>query len=182
MNNNEPGDIFAGTEFLYPTTSQATPQGGVTQSFAPKTAGTKLKITPNINDIDKAVMKVELEASQIRAGEDIGGAPVIDKRLFNTELAVKSGDTMVVGGIVRNTDTEQIRRVPILGHIPVLGIPFRKKDSIHETVELVVFITPTVLRSSEDALVATREIAEGLKTTKDWQPLRDIVEDKAGPK
>ena len=182
MNNNEPGDIFAGTEFLYPTTSQATPQGGVTQSFAPKTAGTKLKITPNINDIDKAVMKVELEASQIRAGEDIGGAPVIDKRLFNTELAVKSGDTMVVGGIVRNTDTEQIRRVPILGHIPVLGIPFRKKDSIHETVELVVFITPTVLRSSEDDLVATREIAEGLKTTKDWQPLRDIVEDKAGPK
>jgi type II secretory pathway component GspD/PulD (secretin) len=182
MNNNEKSWVFAGEEFLYPTASQATPQGGVTTSFSPKEAGTRLTITPNINDVDKVVMKVELEVSQTRAGEEVAGAPKIGKSQFNTELAVKNGDTIVVGGIIRQATGEQIRRIPILGHIPGLGIPFRKKDSIRETTELVVFITPTVLRTSEDDLAATRGIAERIKTTKDWQPLRDILVDKSGPK
>ena len=178
MNNNEQADIFAGTEFLYQEASQLTPQGGVTQSFKLKEAGTKLKITPNINDVDKVVMKVELEASQIRAGEEIAGAPVIDKREFNTELAVKSGDTMVVGGIVRDSDTKQVRRVPILGYIPGLGILFRKTDTLRETTELVVFITPTVLRTSESDATATREVAEKIKTMKDWPALLGMFDDE----
>jgi len=176
MNNNQESSIFAGEEFLYPTASQVTPQGGVTRSFAPREAGIRLKITPNINDVDKVVMKVELEASQTRAGEESGGAPIIDKRQFNTELAVKNGDTIVVGGIVRDIDSEQIRRIPILGHIPGLGALFRKRDTKRETIELVAFITPTVLRTSEDDTAATAEAAARITSKEDWNPLRDLVD------
>lgn len=178
MNNNEEANLFAGTKFLYPKASQSTPQGGVTTSFEPEEAGTKLKITPNINDIDKVVMKVELEASQARAGEDVAGAPVIDKRQFNTELAVKSGDTIVIGGIIRESDGEQIRRIPILGHIPVLGIPFRKRDTVRETTELVVFITPSVLRTSGSDTAATREVAEQITSRDDWPALFNMFDDE----
>ena len=178
MNNNEEANLFAGTKFLYPKASQSTPQGGVTTSYEPEEAGTKLKITPNINDIDKVVMKVELEASQARSGEEVAGAPVIDKRQFNTELAVESGDTIVIGGIVRESDGDQIRRVPILGYIPGLGVLFRKRDTIRETTELLVFITPSVLRTSEADAAATREVAEKITSREDWPELFDIFGDE----
>src|SRR5690606_572771 len=100
MNNNIPGDIFVGTQIPFIKDSQTTPEGALNQSFEYKDAGTTMKITPNINDLDKVEMKIELEASQVRAGELLFGGQLIDTRQFNTNIAVNSGDTIVIGGIM----------------------------------------------------------------------------------
>ena len=89
-------------------------------------------------------MKVELESSQIRPGEVLFGGFIIDTRQFDTEVAVESDQTIVIGGIMRESDSKAVRRVPILGHIPVVNLAFRKKDNKRETTELIAFITPTV--------------------------------------
>ena len=168
MNNNQTANIFVGSRIPFITTSQSTPEGTLNQSFEYKDAGTTLKITPNINRLDKVVMKVELESSQIRPGEVLFGGFIIDTRQFNTELAVESGETIVIGGIRRESEAKSVRGAPILRHIPVVNLAFRKKDKKAETTELIAFITPTVLRDTEADTNATQNAADSLKSIEEW--------------
>ncbi len=174
MNNNEPADLFFGSEIPFIQDSQTTPQGALNQSFDYKPAGITLKITPNINQLDKVVMKIELESSQVRQGEVLFGGLLLDTRKFNTEVAVKSGATIVIGGIMRETESEVIRRVPIIGRVPILNLAFRKKDKKRETTELIAFITATVIRDSDADAKITSETAEQLSIIEAWRPLKDM--------
>jgi general secretion pathway protein D len=171
MNNNIPADVFVGTQIPFITNSQTTPEGALNQSFEYKDAGTTLKITPNINELDKVEMKIELEASQVRAGEVLFGGQLIDTRQFNTNVAVNSGDTIVIGGIMRESDAESSRGFPILEKVPVLNLATRKKDKKRETVELIAFITPEVLRSREEDAAATQAAAQELENINRWRPI-----------
>ncbi|MCC6487646.1 MAG: hypothetical protein IT364_09115 [Candidatus Hydrogenedentes bacterium] len=173
MNNNEPADIFVGSRIPFITNSQTTAEGGVVQSFEYKDAGTTMKITPNINELDKVEMKVELESSQIRPGEVLFGGFILDTRLFNTQLAVESGDTIVVGGIMRDSESDAKRGFPILGRIPIVNLVTRKKDTKYETTELIAFITPIVLRDSEAEAAATKDAAERVENIQEWRPYTD---------
>ncbi len=170
MNNNESANLFVGSEIPFITDSQTTPEGTKNQSFEYKNAGTTLNITPNINQDDKVVMKVQIEASQRRIGETLFGGEILDTRRFDTELAVNSGDTMVVGGIMRQTEADTIRRFPILGRIPILDLVFSKKDKIKETTELLAFITPRVLRTPDEDTAATENASQNADTINVWQP------------
>lgn len=174
MNNNEPGTLFVGSRIPIIQDSQRSAEGSLTQSFEYEDAGTTLNITPNINQARKVEMKIELEASQIRPGERVQiGADIFDTRKFETELAVNSGDTIVIGGILRESEAENIRRVPILGYIPIANLVFRKKDIRRERTELIAFITPTVLETSDDDYAATREAADRVEVIEEWRPLPD---------
>ncbi|MBN2309838.1 MAG: hypothetical protein JXR94_12755 [Candidatus Hydrogenedentes bacterium] len=177
MNNNEAGNIFVGSEVPFITNSLNTSEGGVNQSFEYRDAGTRLTITPNINERDKVVMNVNLVSSQVRPGEVLFGGYILDTRTFETELALKSGDTIVIGGIMREEESKIIRGFPILSRIPLVNLVFRKKDTKRETTELIAFITPTVLRDAESDAVATREVAEQARIVRDWKPLDDIIRD-----
>jgi type II secretion system protein D len=176
MNNNQLANLFVGSRIPFITASQSTPEGTLNQSFEYRDAGTTMKITPNINELNKVEMKVELESSQIRPGEVLFGGFIIDSRQFNTQLAVESGDTIVIGGILRQSESEAVRRVPLLGHVPVANLAFRKKDSKFETTELIAFITPTVLRSAEEDAAATRDAADRVYNIQDWHPYTDTLE------
>ncbi|MDX9974804.1 MAG: secretin N-terminal domain-containing protein, partial [FCB group bacterium] len=150
VNNNQPADIFVGAEIPFITDSQSSPEGTLNQSFDYKKAGTSLKITPNINELDRVEMKVELESSQIRPGEVLFGGLILDSRKFNTEVAVESGDTIVIGGIMRQSESKAVHNTPILGKIPVANLVFGKRDREQEATELIAFITPTVLRNRQE--------------------------------
>ncbi|KPJ59657.1 MAG: hypothetical protein AMS15_06815, partial [Planctomycetes bacterium DG_23] len=170
VDNNKPAELFVGAEIPFIEKSQITPEGTRADSFTYKPAGTTLKITPNINQEGKVVMSIFLEASQRRVGEVILGGEVLDTRRFNTMLAVEDGQTIVMGGIMREEEVEGIRGVPILKDIPFLRLVFSKKDTRHETTELVAFITPTVLRTRAQDEATTRKFTERLGEQHDWQP------------
>src|SRR5207253_4335635 len=97
-------------------------------------------------------IKMKLTVEDNSAGDTVnagGGAavPIINKRRAETEVLVKEGDTLVIGGITQRTDLESTRKVPIFGDIPVLGWLF--KSRLVQTTpnrELVIFVTPSVLR------------------------------------
>ncbi len=173
MNNNEIGEIFVGSRIPFITNSQTTPEGSLNQSFEYRDAGTTLKITPNINELDRVEMEIELESSQIRPGEVLFGGFIIDTRQFNTEMAVNSGDTIVIGGILRESESKGVRRVPILGRIPILNLAFRKKDSKTEVTELIAFITPTVLRDADADTAATEDAIGRFPNIQEWRPMSD---------
>jgi type II secretory pathway component GspD/PulD (secretin) len=95
-------------------------------------------------------MSVYLNTSRL-TGEQRGGSDIIQTRTYNTELAVKSGETMVLGGVKLDTNQKIVRKVPILGSIPYLGIIFQNHDTVVSQSDVYVFITPQVVSSEQEA-------------------------------
>src|SRR5215813_12449516 len=145
---NAKASIVLGSEIPYATVSSA----GTQIQF--KEAALRLDVTPTVvyepNNINRIKMKLTVEDNSagdlVQAG---GGAavPIINKRKTETEVLVKEGDTLVVGGITQRTDTETTRKVPVFGDIPVLGWLFKSRlTATTPNRELVIFVTPSIVR------------------------------------
>lgn len=78
----------------------------------------------------------------------VGDIPLISKREINTAVLVDNGQTVVIGGVYEFTSREDLRKVPFLGDMPVLGNLFRTKRNGTEKAELLIFVTPKVLAVS----------------------------------
>ena len=139
---NGTASISLGEEIPYATVSSA----GTQVQF--KEAALRLDVVPTVireGDITKIKMKVIVENNS--RGAAAPGGVAIDKRRAQTEVLVREGDRLVIGGVTKNTDQEQTRKVPLFGDIPVLGWLFKTSSSNSEGKELVIFITPSVLRT-----------------------------------
>ena len=154
MSNNTPGEIFAGDNVPRVKNSESTPQGGSRTVYGNEDVGITLRITPHINKTGTVVMSVYLQTSRL-TGEQRGGSDILQSRRYTTELAVKSGETMVLGGITLDTKQKIVRKIPLLGDIPLLGYLFRNYDTVNSQSDVYVFITPQVVSSENEA----REIA-----------------------
>jgi len=111
-------------------------------------------VTPTVvyeqNNVNRIKMKLTVEDNSAGDLVNLGGGalvPTINKRQTQTEVLVKEGDTLVVGGITQRTDTETTRKVPVLGDIPVIGWLFKSKlTQTNPNRELVIFVTPSIVR------------------------------------
>jgi type IV pilus assembly protein PilQ len=83
-----------------------------------------------------------------------GNPPAINKRKAETQVLVREGERLVVGGVATSTDSNTLRKVPLFGDIPVLGWLFKQKEVFEQGRELVVFVTPSVVRPSGGAPAA----------------------------
>ena len=125
---------------------------GATPTVAFKEALLELKVTPTItNDgrvfLNMGVKKDELDGF-VGAGS-FGSVPQIAKREVNTAVLVDDGQTVVIGGVYEFSDRTDIAKVPFLGDIPFLGNLFRNKSRSKEKAELLVFVTPKVMRVTQ---------------------------------
>jgi type II secretory pathway component GspD/PulD (secretin) len=96
-------------------------------------------------------MKVTIENNSrsnttVNLGTTAGAPPVINKRRAQTEVLIKEGERLVIGGVTTNLDQDETRKLPLFGDIPVIGWLFKQTASLTTGRELVVFITPSVLR------------------------------------
>jgi len=144
---NTTASIALGSDIPYATVSSA----GTQVQF--KEATLKLEVTPTViyepNNVIRIKMKLVVEDNS--RGENVpagtGFIPSINKRRAATEVIVKEGETLVIGGITQRADLETIRKVPLFGDIPVIGWLFKTKQTQTDpNRELVVFVTPSVLR------------------------------------
>jgi type IV pilus assembly protein PilQ len=145
---NAKASIVLGSEIPYATVSSA----GTQVQF--KEAALRLEVTPTVvfepNNINRVKMLVVVEDNSVGALVALGGGalvPAINKRRAETQVLVKEGDTLVIGGITQRTDTENERKVPIFGDIPVIGWLFKTKlKQTNPNRELVIFLTPSILK------------------------------------
>jgi general secretion pathway protein D len=134
--------------------------------------GINLVVTPRINQKKFVVMEItqKLEnqsATQVIA--DQGEWPVISSREISASVAVRSGETIILGGLIENNNSQTRSKIPILGDIPILGIPFRYSKSDNPRTEIIVFITPRVLDTPEE-IEAESERRKQATSGKDmWQ-------------
>jgi type IV pilus assembly protein PilQ len=143
VTDNNKATIVRGTEIGYQT---GTAQTGFSVAF--KDAALKLEVTPTVirePSVTKIKMKISLENNT--PGDVIAGVPSITKQTTQTEVVVKEGETLVIGGVTQRTDRENITKVPLFGDIPLFGWLFKKRFAeTNPNDELTVFITPTILR------------------------------------
>ena len=117
---------------------------------------TKLTITPFISpDTDSVKLKLDQEVGglsqvAIKASELAKNAIATSKRKIKTNIVVNSGDTAVLGGLMKDSDEDATRKVPVLGDIPVLGWLFKSNSRTKEKTNLMVFITPQIIRNEND--------------------------------
>lgn len=109
------------------------------------TTGIILKVTPVINSDGRILMKIKPSVSQVAKTTIIGAAPGIDTREADTNVIVRNGETIVIGGLIKDTQTNTVFKVPLLGDIPLLGWLFRKKSVTRSRIELLIFVTPRVM-------------------------------------
>ncbi len=134
--------------------------------------GVTLRVTPQISEGDQLRLRIFQEITNIDptlTGQDVGfdpnetGVALTNRRIENT-VVVNNGETVVVGGLVSDRITEQLSKVPWLGDIPVLGWLFKTKTSQVEKVNLLIFLTPNIVRTAEDLEVQTIRKREEFRT------------------
>ncbi|MBU4305529.1 MAG: secretin and TonB N-terminal domain-containing protein [Candidatus Omnitrophica bacterium] len=119
---------------------------GTTTNVKFKEAGIKLFVTPHITTGSFVSMNVRQEQS-FKSGE-LGGQPIIDGRKAETNLLVKDGETIVIGGLRQSRDNITFEKLPVFGDVPFFGIFFRKKTIEKIDTELVLFVTPHIIREA----------------------------------
>jgi general secretion pathway protein D len=127
--------------------------GGFGGGAAPRQdIGTKVKIIPHLNDSDEVRLEVSEEISDVTGQQPIGSLGVVPfaKRTANTQLVVKDGQTAVIGGLMRSRVARTDTKIPLLGDIPVLGALFRSRSSEIAKSNLILVLTPYIIREQED--------------------------------
>jgi type IV pilus assembly protein PilQ len=139
--NQKEAVIEAGTEIPY---QEATSSGATSVSF--KKAVLSLRVTPHITPDDNIIM--DLQVNKDSVGEIFAGVPSIDTRSVNTQVLVENGETVVLGGIYEHEKREEIDKVPFFGDLPYLGWMFRNTFTQYNKDELLIFVTPKILKDS----------------------------------
>jgi type IV pilus assembly protein PilQ len=133
--------IEQGTEIPY---QQATSSGATSISF--RKATLSLKVKPQITPDDNVIMKLEVHKDSV--GENTIAGPSIDTKQINTEVLVENGGTVSIGGIFTQDESREITKVPLLGDVPVFGALFKNEVNKNDRNELLIFVTPKILRDN----------------------------------
>lgn len=145
--NGAEASFLAGGEYPYTVSSI----NGTTVMFKPY--GVKLDIVPKVDRQGVIRATIKSEVSAIDTSFSTVAGPAISMRKTNTEFNVRSGETLVLSGLLSRNTSTNIDKVPFLGELPILGALFRSKRFQNNETELVIFVTPTIVNSQSPGLV-----------------------------
>ena len=144
--NNKEANINITNQTPYTTTEITNGTGGsvATTKVTYVTTGIILKVLPTINSDGRITMKVSPSVSQLSQAV-LFTAPSVDTRSTDTNVIVRDGETIVIGGLIHDSQSDVVYKVPVLGDIPLLGSLFRKKSVSRSRMELLIFVTPKII-------------------------------------
>jgi general secretion pathway protein D len=138
-----------------------------TNTIQNRDTGVLLTITPRVNTSGLVNLQIQQEVSVPLAPTATGiQSPSIQKRSISTQVVVQDGETIALGGIIQESRTLSKNRIPLLGDIPYVGAIFGNTSLSSERTELIVLLTPTVIRDTSEAQRATTEFKDKLKELK----------------
>ncbi|MDQ6923100.1 MAG: type IV pilus secretin PilQ [Pseudomonadota bacterium] len=149
--DNQKASIEQGTEIPYVT--PGTGNSPATVQF--KKAVLRLDVTPQITPDNRIIMTVEIRKDSVGQFVPVAGGgfvPSIDTKNVITQIAVNNGDTAVIGGIYEETVNNDVSKLPFFGDLPVVGYLFKKTNKNIEKSELLIFLTPRVVKESVTAV------------------------------
>ena len=182
--NNQEAVIVVGQEVPFITNSRTDSLGQTINTIQYDNVGIILRVTPFITSEGTVEMIVAPEISSLNRVDTVPisntvNAPTIDKRSAETVVVTPHGQTVVIGGLMETQKSETVQKIPILGDIPILGIPFRRTIRDDQKRELLIFLTPYIVndanaiaQTTSDEL-AKSELSEKAFTKQDFEKYLD---------
>ncbi len=160
--DNQEATITVGEEVPIPTDTRVTESGNTISSVDYRDTGIILGVTPQINEDGLVVLNVTQELSSllqstVQISEDFS-APRIAKRSADTRIAVMTGQTVVIGGLMQESITQNISKVPLLGDLPIVGGLFKREQTDKAKTELLLFLTPEVVMTPDDLVPMSQRV------------------------
>ncbi len=171
--NNKTASINVGTQIPVNSSfiNTGIGNGNTSQTYVQfRDTGVTLSVTPRVNPGGLVFMEIDqTDSSPGNSADAVGGNVPVNQRVIKTEVAVQSGQTVLLGGLIKQTDSKSTSGVPGLNRIPVLGALFGGKNYESDRQELLVMITPVVIRNGDDARRLTDEYSRQFRAL---EPLR----------
>ncbi len=174
--DNSPASISVGQNVPFLTGSFTNASGdGVNNPFQTierENVGISLNVTPSINEGDSVVLEIEQEVSSLTG--TVASDIITNERSVSATVLAKDGEIIVLGGLIKDEVQETLRKVPLLGDIPILGRLFRSTGTSVNKTNLYVFIKPTIIRDSATLTGATAEKYKYIRTQQLNRKLRGV--------
>jgi general secretion pathway protein D len=149
-------------------TSVTNPDAPIVNSIELRDTGVILSVTPRVNASGLVVMELQQEVSNVvpTAGQTSSQqtTPTIAQRQISSTVAVQSGETIVLGGLIQDNRNNSLSGVPFLSRLPIIGPLFSTRDRSNERTELLVLLTPRVVRGIAEARAITDEMRRRLQS------------------
>jgi general secretion pathway protein D len=181
--DNQKAEIMVGQNVPFVTgqAQTAATAGQIFTQINRQDVGITLKLTPQITSDDNVRLEVYQEISDVIQTSGLNAnqvGPTTSKRSASTTVVVKDSQTMVIGGLIRDNVTSATSKVPFLGDIPILGWLFKSKTTRVEKTNLMIFITPYIIKTEGDATELTNRKNEKLE---EFRKEYRIEKKNAGP-
>ncbi len=143
--------------------------------------GIKLRVTPQIGEDDYVTMKIHPEVSTARRVAEVKNTVARDTTEADTTMMVKNGETIILGGLIKDSKKKTVNKVPLLGDIPLIGLAFRSKETQDVKKEIIVFITPHILTDESRQAISRQEYKAAVdRTGKSHELLEKSIEKSSG--
>ena len=149
--NNRPANITVGQAISYVSASQVNAETGqVTNTIEQANANIVLDVTPSVTGNDEVFLDIRPTISSVLGYTTLGGnsTPNLSNRSAQTQVICKNNHTIVIGGMIKTDKNVSVNKVPILGDLPGIGRLFRSKNTKEVQTELIIFITPHIVRGT----------------------------------
>lgn len=157
--------ISVGTEIPVVGSTSQDPINGekeTTQIDYRKT-GVELSVTPTVNAQGVIIMEIDQSISnQVDGGSTVADSPSIFERTIKTEVVAESGQTVILGGLISENDSDVRTKVPVLGDIPLLGALFRADNDTVTKTELIIMVTPKIIEKTAEWEDVKTRFTQGL--------------------
>jgi general secretion pathway protein D len=178
--NNHTASLQVGDQVPISTGSLTTGSTGTDPAVANEIqylpTGVILTVTPRVNDSGLVLLDISQEVSDVKPNSaGVNNTPTIEDRKFTSSIAVHDGQTIALGGLIRDNNSHGRDGIPYLSQIPYLGALFGSTDNIDNRTELLVLLTPRVIRNALDAKSITDELKEKIGTVAPPGPPRGVI-------
>jgi len=161
--NNKEAEIYVGqTRSILTQAQQSTQgQGNIINSYSREDIGIRLKVKPRLSSNNKVSLEVSTVIEDVLARATVeADRPTTTKRKVLTNAIVNNGETIILGGLIKSVGGKSVTSVPVLGDIPVLGVLFRSKGNVVRKVNVVIYLTPYIVRKSGDLKQLRKVLSE----------------------
>jgi len=157
--DNEEAMFFKGEEVAFLAGATTSASVGVTQDVDFRDVGMTLQVRPSITPEKRVDMRVRVDLSQLTS-QLVNSQPVTSKVETETNMIVRDGETIMLGGMLFQKESLVNRKLPLLGDLPLVGGLFQHNDAVQSNNELILFVTPFVIDDAQDLSEATKQQIE----------------------
>ncbi len=157
--NNKQSDIYVGKTISFQTASNTQTTGGTVNSYSRQDVGLTLTVKPRISSRDLVALEVSAQLENV-AGTGTDGQPITTKSKVKTNAIVKNGEPVILGGLVREDESQAKEGIPYLSDIPFLGRFFRFGSNSKLKQNLLVIVTPYIISKEQDLLDLRKRLLE----------------------